>query len=246
MVEKDPQTVLSHILGKRLALHHLKDGFQTSIDSILLAAACPVQEGQTILDLGCGVGSAGLSTLQRVPNCSLTGVDIQKAVINLAQQNANENALSEQCQFIEIDIRNFDKENSFDHVILNPPYLESGTHLRSPVETKAISMGHEEATLEEWIKCAHRALKSKGSMTIIHRADHLDKIIQHLGRRFGSTEIIPLYSKTEKDANRVIVRTIKNRKSPSSIKAPIILHQEDGDYTIEANQILRDMKGLYL
>lgn len=246
MKQAAPQTVLSHILGKRLALHHLKDGFQTSIDSILLAAACPAQENQSILDLGCGVGSAGLSALKRIPNCSLTGIDIQQDVIHLAEQNANENDLADRCTFMESDIRDFKVENSFDHVILNPPYLENGTHLRSPVETKAIAMGHDHATLEEWIKTVHRALKSNGSMTMIHRSDHIDKIIQNLGRRFGATEIIPLYSKTGKNANRVIVRTIKNRKSPCIIKEPLILHKEDGSYTIEANKILLNMKGLHL
>ena len=232
------------ILGKRLKISHLKNGFQTSIDSILVAAACPIRSEQSLLDLGCGVGSAGLCVAERVQNIELTGIDVQSEVIGLATQNAELN--QKIATFIISNVQDYKEQNIFDHIICNPPYLEGGRHLRSPSESKATAMGHSEATLENWIKTAHRALKPHGSLTLIHRADQLDKILQCCERRFGAIEIIPLWPYIEHAAKRVIVRALKDRKTPTTIHRGLTLHQSGGGYTPETEGILRDIKGLYL
>jgi len=236
-----------YVLNKRLKLRHTVKGFKTSIDSVLLAAACPARTGDHILDLGCGVGGAGLSVLTRIDGLRLTGVEIQDDHVELAQENAIANAFQDKCDFITSDIRDYRSDNTFDHVICNPPYLESGKHLRSPSEENAIAMGHAEGenlTVKDWIDCAHHCLKSNGSLTMIHRADKIDKIIQALGKRFGAVDVIPLWPKRGEAAKRVIVRAIKHRKSPAHILAGLVLHREDGEYTEAAENILRHNKSL--
>lgn len=238
-----------YVLNKRLKLIHTEKGFKTSIDSVLLAAACPAKVGDQLLDLGCGVGGAGLSVLTRVDGVNLTGVEIQEDHAALARENAVANAFQDQCEFIASDIRDYKNENAFHHVICNPPYLEGGAHLRSPSKENAIAMGHEageDLSVKDWIDCAHDCLKSNGSLTMIHRADKIDKILQGLGKRFGAVEIIPLWPKQREGAKRIIVRAIKHRKSPAILHAGLVLHGEDGEYTYEANQILRHAEGLFL
>ena len=125
--------------------------------------------------------------------------------------------------------------------------VEAGNHLRSPDAEKAIAMGHEEdedLSVKDWIDCAHFCLKSKGSLTIIHRADKIDKIILALGKRFGSIEIIPLWPKASVNAKRVIVRAVKDRYSPTIFHAGLVLHTEEGGYTPEAEKILREAEKL--
>jgi tRNA1(Val) A37 N6-methylase TrmN6 len=146
--------------------------------------------------------------------------------------------------FVCEDIRNI-REIKADHVICNPPYLTDGAHLKSPHPAKAAAMGHDETTLGDWIKAAHRNLKSKGSFTMIHRADMLDTILQTFGKTFGATEIIPLWPKEGREAKRIIIRTYKDRRSPLKLHAGLILHQENGDYTAEAEEILRHIRSLY-
>lgn len=249
-----------YVLNKRLKLTHNVAAFKTSIDSVLLAAACPAKSGDHIVDLGCGVGGVGLSVLTRVDGVRLTGVEIQAEHAALARDNADVNGFNGQCDFIVSDVCDYKNENAFHHVICNPPYLEAGAHLRSPSSENAIAMGHtkrapcpqaggrdvKQDDLRDWIDTAHDCLKSNGSLTMIHRADKIDKMIAALGKRFGAVEIIPLWPKTGEAAKRVILRAIKHRKSPATIHAGLVLHGDDGNYTAEAEQILRDMKGLYL
>jgi tRNA1(Val) A37 N6-methylase TrmN6 len=233
-----------YVLNKRLKLLHSEKGFKTSMDSVLLAAACRAKSGDHILDIGCGVGGAGLCVLTRVDGVKLTGVEIQEDHAELARQNAKVNGMQERCTFVNADICEYREEKAFNHIICNPPYLEAEAHLRSPSKEKATAMGHEdrEVSVKEWVDCAYFCLKSNGTFTMIHRADKVDKIILAMGKRFGAIEIIPLWPKVGKNAKRVIVRAIKDRKSPATIHAGITLHNDDGEYSYVAEKILREME----
>jgi tRNA1(Val) A37 N6-methylase TrmN6 len=236
-----------YVLNKRLHLSQAEGGFRSSIDAVLLAAACPIQAGQSLLDIGCGVGTAGLCVLKRVPGTHLTGIDVQEDHIEIAAQNAKQNEM--QAHFKCADVRDYvrhenNRNAQFDHMICNPPYNEANSHLRSPSDAKALAMGHGETTLEDWIECVNRNLKSGGSFTMIHKADMIDKIILAFDGRFGDVEIFPLWPRAGVAAKRVIVRALKGRKTPATIHAGLVLHQENGDYTQDAEDILRGMKPL--
>lgn len=237
------QTEEIYVLNKRVRLLQPADGFRTSLDSVMLAAACPAQKGETILDLGCGVGGAGFCVLTRVADTKLTGIDIQADHIELAAKNAALNDMEDRAMFLCADVRGF-KEGSFDHAICNPPYLDAGTHTPSPSQQKATAHGHKDAdiSVKDWIDCAAARLKQGGSLTMIHRADMADKIIQGMNGRFGAVEIIPLWPRAGVAAKRVIIRALKDRKSPALLHAGIILHEADGGYTKEADAVLREMK----
>jgi tRNA1(Val) A37 N6-methylase TrmN6 len=244
-----PTTQDIYVLNKRLKLRHSAAGFKTSMDSVLLAAACPAMAGERLLDMGCGVGGAGLCVLARMAGVHLTGVEIQKDHADLAEYNAAVHDFADQTDFINIDIRQYRAEKAFHHVICNPPYLEAERHLRSPSAEKAMAMGHSEETMtvKDWIDTAHFCLKSKGSLTMIHRADHLDKIIQALGKRFGAVEIFPFWPRHGEQASRVIVRAFKDRYSPMKMHAGLALHgdKQDRNYTAQTEKILRDGERLF-
>lgn len=231
-----------HVLNKRVELLQPEDGFQTSIDAVLLAAACPAKDGESILDLGCGVGSSSFCTLKRVAGTTLTGIDVLPDVVELANENAVLNGMKERTHFRCLDIRDFEGM-TFNHVICNPPFLEAGEHLRSPSDGKATAMGfgEDDMDLKDWVDCAYRSIAGQGSLTMIHRACETDEIIRAMGKRFGAIEIFPLWPKAGKEAKRVIVRAAKNRKSPARIHAGLTLHEDNGDYTREAENILREM-----
>ena len=239
------------ILDKKVRLLQPEGGFRTSLDSVMVAAACPAKAGDTVLDLGCGVGGASFSLGYRVNNLFITGIDIQPEYIDLAQQNILLNNDTNRFEFFVGDIGTFrfpSMNQRVAQVLCNPPFLGAGTYTPSPDTGRATALGHEgqETELTDWIDCAFHALKNNGTLTMIHRADHLDKIVQCLGKRFGQTEIIPLYPREGQPAKRVIVRTRKDSHAPSILHAGLTLHNADGSYTDAAERILRNGEGLNL
>jgi tRNA1(Val) A37 N6-methylase TrmN6 len=230
-----------HVLNRKVKLHQpAKGGFRTSLDSVMLAAACPARDGDRVLDAGCGVGGASFCLLWRAPGVRLTGVEWQDSYIELALKN---NVLNgRDAEFVLSDIRAYQPETAFDHVMINPPYLEAGRHTPSPDEVRAQALGHQlhDLTLEDWIKAAHRLLRSGGTLTLIYPAHGTDRIILALGRKFGAIEIIPLWPKAGQEAKRIIIRAIKDRQTPARLLAGLTLHEDNGDYTAKAEKVLRD------
>lgn len=245
------KTIETTLLRGRVKLIQPEKGFHASMDSVFLAAAVNTSlKNAKLLDMGCGVGTVGLCVTSRIQDIELIGIDIQPELIVLAEKNAASNNIH--AQFINSNIKDekIIENNYFNEVIMNPPYVEAGTHITSPDKIKATSHdeGISETTLEEWIKYAHQKLKQGGTLSVIHRADRLDDIILHLTKKrwFGSIIIYPMYSYKGENAKRVIVKARKERYEKLSIKQGIVIHNPDGKYTNEAEEILSNAKGLEL
>lgn len=238
------------VLDRKVRLLQPEGGFRTSLDSVMLAAACPAGAGERVLDLGCGVGGAMFCLLQRGPGAHVTGLEIQAPYLALARENAVLNKREGSSAFIAGDVAAFrfaTPGERVDHVMLNPPFLDAGTYTPSPDQGRAAALGHEgqESGLEDWVDCAFHALKNGGTMTLIHRADYVDKIVQALGKKFGQTEIFPLWPRTGEAAKRVVVRSLKDRRSPAILHSGLVLHEADGAYTAGAERVLRDGERLF-
>jgi tRNA1(Val) A37 N6-methylase TrmN6 len=110
---------------------------------------------------------------------------------------------------------------------------------RSPSRATAHVEGS--APLEVWIDLALHALKPRGTLTLIHRADRLAEILGRLDGRAGDVVVFPLWPESRgKPAIRVIIQARKGVASPLRLQAGLVLHEDDGAYTREADRILRD------
>lgn len=79
---------------------------------------------------------------------------------------------------------------------------------------------------------------------MIYPASGTDRILRALGKKFGAIDIIPLWPRAGVPAKRVIIRAIKDRKTPSSLHYGLVLHEANGSYTQAAEAILRSGQAL--
>jgi tRNA1(Val) A37 N6-methylase TrmN6 len=122
----------------------------------------------------------------------------------------------------------------------NPPYLDATRNNISPNENKAMANLEGEADLDQWAKFCLLMVRPRGSVTFIHRSDRLDQILSFFSGKLGNITIYPLWPGKNKPAKRVLIRGIKNTHGTLRLVPGMVLHNDDGRYTMDADRVLRD------
>lgn len=235
-------------MGGKVFINQPKIGYRAGSDPVFLAAAVSGDTGQSVLDLGCGVGTAGVCLLARITGMRGVGLELQADLAALARTNVVDNGLADRLTVVEgrLQARPLElRGRSFDHVMTNPPWFEAGRGTPPPVPGKAIAHQEDEVDLPAWIRMAAKYLKPGGWLWVIHRADRLDVLLAGMDRaRLGDARIFPLWSKVGKPAVRVIAAGRKNSRAPMRLLPGLVVHDEDGGYSLRAEAVLRGGEGL--
>ena len=229
------------LLGGNVRLRQPREGFRAAIDTVLLAASVPAKSGQSVLELGIGTGGAALCLCHRVADLKIVGMDINPSAIVLARENILLNGVGKFIDAVIGDVaeplpKTFDA--SFDHVMMNPPFLPENTNHVSPNPNRALATKETGADLQRWFKFGHDALLHKGYLTVVHRADRLAELIKSLSSNFGGVSILPLWPHQGEEAKRVIVQVRKGVRSPTRILPGLSIHNADGSYHDAAKRVL--------
>ena len=113
-------------LGGALDILQPKNGYRAATDPVFLAASIPASAGQSVLELGCGVGVALLCLGKRISGLEISGLEIQDEYAELARQNAQENSI--EAKIFSGDLMKMPRDlldQNFDHVMFNPPFYDA-------------------------------------------------------------------------------------------------------------------------
>lgn len=150
--------------------------------SQLLLKCLEVNQGETVLDVGCGYGPLGLS-LAKAYGVQATMVDINNRALDLARQNAERNKVA--AMIFQSNIYE-QVEGKFDHVISNPP-IRAGKQV-----------------VHEIIEKSQDFLKTDGDLTIvIQKKQGAPSAKSKMEDVFGNCEIV------KKDKGYYILRSVK-------------------------------------
>ncbi|MDE2445535.1 MAG: methyltransferase [Alphaproteobacteria bacterium] len=235
-------------LGGRLQILQPEKGYRAGIDAVFLAASIPAADGETIFEAGIGAGVASLCILARNPLLHITGIEVNSRYAVLCEQNAKRNNMSDMLRVIQGDVKDamrkdlahMPEHGSFAHAFANPPYFEDGKVTPSPSLLKAAAHSFGPEDLDLWIRLLHSMVTLRGTVTLIHRAETLGKILQSMESKFGDVRVAPLYAREGTAASRVIVQGVKGSKAPMQLLPGLILHEEGNGFTPDAEAVLRD------
>jgi len=231
-------------LGGRLLLKQKRSGHRAGHDAILLAAATEAREGDRVVDLGAGIGTAGLALARRVGGIKLCLVEIDPELAELARANAAANAIAADVILLDVtaDSQTFAAlglvPDSADCVLMNPPFNDPARHRGSPDQARHTAHVATEETLHSWVHAARRLLRSNGVLTLIWRADGIADVLAALSRGFGSLSILPVHGEAGRPAIRVLVRAVKGGRAPTRLLPGLMLNDESRVPKKEVRNIL--------
>jgi tRNA1(Val) A37 N6-methylase TrmN6 len=234
------------VLGGRLWLRQPLRGHRVGHDAILLAAATAARAGEHAVDLGAGVGGAGLALAARVKGLMVTLVEIDEALCALAGDNAKLNGLGERVRALTLDAENLDalvaaglSPGSVDRVLMNPPFNDPRRQNVSPDTRRRLAHVAAPGLLPRWVATAAWLLKPQGTLTLIWRADGLDEVFAALKPEFGTIAVLPVHPRANAPAIRVLVRAVKGGEDGPGQLAGLVLNDEQGKPTAAAEAVLR-------
>jgi tRNA1(Val) A37 N6-methylase TrmN6 len=240
------------VLGGRLVLRQPLRGHRVGHDAILLAAATSAKSGEHAVDLGSGVGGAGLALARRIAGLNVTLVEIDPALAELAADNAQRNGLSDRVRAVRLDVESSAVDfiaaglapGSAACVLMNPPF--NVAQQASPDRARRLAHAATEGMLERWLRTTARLLRADGVVTLIWRADGLADVLSALAKDFGAITVVPVHPKPGAAAIRVLVRATKASRAPLALLPGFQLADADGQPTTAAEAVLRKGEALSL
>ncbi len=217
--------------------------FQFGIDAVLLAdfAGKEVRKGNSVIDLGTGTGIIPLLMNSICESAHFVGLEVQKESAEMAARSVALNNLTEQIQIVNGDLKDSDKifaRHSFNVVTCNPPYMIDEHGKSNSLDAKTIARHEVLCTLEDVIAAADTLLATHGKFFMIHRPFRLPEIFSALERHKMEMKRMQLiFPFADKEPNMVLIEARKNAKRRLTIEPPLVVRNDDGEYTAEVQEI---------
>jgi len=237
-------------LGGRAKLYQPQKGYRAGIDAVFLSACVHPLQGQSVLDVGAGVGTASILLLVREVlkhPFYVYALEKEKGLSEISYQNSLLNNVAPFLTSISCDLKEASSEitqKSFDHVMTNPPFFD-GTTL-SPNRLRAEANHPSTVSFEDWIDFCIKRLKSSGTLTLIIPPERFSSFLKTCEGRLGGMLVYPLWQRAETHAKRLLIQGIKGRKTPLKLLSGLILHEHNRSFTQKAHAILWEGQALNL
>ncbi|ADH91180.1 Methyltransferase type 11 [Ancylobacter novellus DSM 506] len=240
-------------LGGKLRLLQPARGHRAGHDAMLLAASAP-GDARRAVDLGAGIGAAGLALAVRIEKAEVTLVEIDPVAAALAARNAarQQPDISARIAVVTADVAALGRPSgptlpaarAADLVLMNPPFNDPARHRTSPHAAKALAHSVADGDLDIWLRAAERLLAPGGRLALIHRPEAMEAILAGMKGRFGAVTIRPVYATPDAPAIRVLVGAVKGRRTPPALLPGFVLADRDGRPSTEAERVLRRGEGI--
>lgn len=251
---KSKKTSDGTLLEGKILYRQYQEGYRTALEPILMAASVPAKSGQTVIEGGCGAGAGLMCLHHRIPHIAGIGFEQHPEMIALANENFQLNQMNS-LKAIEITLPKLPKrpfdflpagQEHVDHVFSNPPW-HAYNSCPSPDSKKDLAKRLPKGFLAEWIYALSRPLRQGGTLTLALSASLYAQGCAIMDEcKLGSLTLFPLWPKQNRPPRIILLQGRMGSTGGSHIAPGLILHKENGDFTTEANHILRDGKTLSL
>ena len=241
MIELRGNEKVEDLQCRGLKIIQNKDWFCFGMDAVLLANYCDIKDGEEVVDLGTGTGIIPILIYGKNNVKKIYGLELQKEVAEMAKRSIVLNSLEKYIEIVNENVKDYKKhlkKNHFDTVVTNPPYIQAKNNLVSPKEKKAISKHEIEGNLEDFIKTASELLKHRGKLYMVYRPNRLVEVFELMkSYKIEPKKIRFVQNRKDEKPNLVLIKGVKAANPHLIVEKPLIIFDEDGNYTQEVNKI---------
>ncbi len=217
------------------------DMFCFGMDAVLLSGFVKVKKGETVMDLGCGGGIIPILLEAKTEGGHFTGLEIQSKSVDMARRSVALNNQQDKIDIVEGDIKGAAKlfgASTYDVVVSNPPYMTGSHGIINPDEAKAIARHEIKCTLSDVIREGARLLKPNGRFYMVHRPFRLvDIIVTFVQYKIEPKRMKYVHPYIDKEPQMVLIEAVKGGKRRLLVEKPVIIYNEDGQYTDEIRTV---------
>ncbi|AQR54811.1 GIY-YIG nuclease family protein [Lactobacillus delbrueckii subsp. bulgaricus] len=245
MIELKENERIDYMLGDQLKIIQDGQSFAFSLDTLLLAywAKEAIKNRSKVVELCSGNAAASLY-MAAFNKAHYDDVELQEDIVSKARRSVELNDMQDRITVHQGNVKDagsFLRKDSYDVVVVNPPYFKAPAgHKLNPDRSKAIARHELEINLEEIIAVSAGLLKMKGKMFMVHRPERLGEIINYGFKHDLAVKTVqPFVSRRGQDANLVIVEAVRSGKGDGLVlRDAIEVHEADGSNTPAIKEIL--------
>ena len=234
---------LDQLTGYDLRVIQPRHGYRFSVDPLLLADFAGVRRGERCVDLGTGCGVIALLLARLGEDCSVTGIEFQQVMADIATRNVLLNGLAQRVEIVEEDVVSLKSHfpvDSFDLVVSNPPYRRPGTGKVSPRAGRDDSRHESTATLADFLAAAKYLVKPSGRICLIYHTCRLAELMAQAAlQKLAPLRLRMVHGNSKAQARMFMIELAKGRNGELRVEPPLMVRGEDGGYSEEKVRIFR-------
>lgn len=226
---------------KGLQIIQNPEWFCFGMDAVLLSGFVPAGAKGNLMDLGCGNGILPILLSAKTRCSTLTGLEIQGRVAQMAQRSVRMNGLEDRISILEGDIREAGRAfapASFDIVTSNPPYMVKEHGLLTREGPRAAARHEIFCTFRDVALAARHLLKQKGHFYLVHRPFRLVEILLQLREAdLEPKRLRMVHPFADKEPNMVLIDAVRDGRSGITVEPPLFVFDREGVFTPELREI---------
>lgn len=244
LINKAQPVMAKDFTFKQFHINAAQCGMPVSTDAILLGAWAKVESVKTILDIGCGTGLLAIMCAQRNSTAYISAIEIEEKAFNAAVNNCQSSPWSPRLTVSHCSLQTFTKgNNTFDTIICNPPYFNSGEE--SKATQRAVARHTSMLSHQTLITYCQQLLNNEGVASFVLPKQEGLAFINLLENEPNEGAYLQLsrltYVKTtiNKSATRVLIELTKSTLLPVLKTSELTIHDGQG-YSSDFIQLTKD------
>ena len=216
-------------VNDKLRLIQNGSGLTFGTDALLLAGY--IRGGyKNGLELGGGSGIISMLLLTREKVNKIDCAEIQESYATLIGRNAELNGLTDRLAPILADIRELKKNEEYDIVFTNPPYMTSEGGKRNLTDEKNIARHEENGNIYDFLNVAARCLRYGSSFYAVYRPDRTADLFSAMREaKIEPKRMTLVYANTKTEPSMLLIEGKKGGKPGMKMTAPLIIYTDENN-----------------